>query len=135
VSDHHTGNPCTPIVSLSTSLTHRRDADKVAWLISSLIGLGGFSAYVLLSPAHSIALILDIINIPFGYRVELLVIAFINIIACFSFERYAERPIAKTIAHVKRMIRRRRRKDGVRDGPSYKVIEGNMRSRRTSDER
>jgi hypothetical protein len=25
------------------------------------------------------------------------------------------------------MIRRRRRKDGVRDGPSYKVIEGNMR--------
>ena len=125
--DHHTGNPCTPIVSLSTSSTHRRDADKVAWLISSLIGLGGFSAYVLLSPAHSIALILDIINIPFGYRVELLVIAFINIIACFSFERYAERPIAKTIAHVKRMIRRRRRKDGVRDGPSYKVIEGNMR--------
>jgi cation-transporting ATPase 13A2 len=127
VLDHHTGNPCTPIVSLSTSSTHHEVADKVAWLISSLIFLGGFSAYVLLSPAHSIALILDIINIPFGYRVELLVIAFINIIACFSFERYAERPIAKTIAHVKRMIRRRRRKDGVRDGPSYKVIEGNMR--------
>lgn len=102
-------------------------ADKTAWLISSLIGLGGFSAYVLLSPAHSIALILDIINSPFGYRVELLVIAVINIIACFSFERYAERPIARTIAHVKRLIRRRRRKDGVRDGPSYKVIEGNMR--------
>ena len=101
----------------------------IAWLITCLVGLGGFSAYVLLSPAHSIALILDIINVPFGYRVELLVIAIANVIACFSFERYAERPIARTIAQIKRIIRRRRRKDGGRGegGHTYKVIEGNMR--------
>jgi cation-transporting ATPase 13A2 len=99
----------------------------LAWLMICLVGLGGFSTYVLLSPAHSIALILDIINMPFAFRIQLLVIAVINIVACFAFERYAERPIARTIAQIKRFIRRRRRKDGKDGRPVYKVIEGNMR--------
>lgn len=106
------------------------DTDTPAWLVICLVGLGIFSTYILLAPSHPIALILDIIDTPTSFRLELLVIAIINILACFSFERYAERPIAKAIAHAKRALRRRRRKDGRGGGEGdhqYKIIEGNMR--------
>jgi cation-transporting ATPase 13A3/4/5 len=53
-------------------------------------------------------------------------ISLVNIVLCFSFERYAERPIARLIAVTKRAWRRRR---GRRHGTEvqYKIIEGNMR--------
>jgi cation-transporting ATPase 13A2 len=98
-------------------------------LVVCLVGLGAFSIYVLLAPAQSISLILDIINFTFRFRLELLMIAVINIAACFAFERFAERPIARGISHAKRLLRSRK---GRRDrkhagGHQYKIIEGDMR--------
>lgn len=98
----------------------------LVWLMVCLVGLGGFSTYVLLAPTEWIANILDIIDLPTSFQLQLLLIAIINIILCFGFERYAERPIAKAIAYTKRAWRRR---GGRRHGGEvqYKVIEGNMR--------
>ena len=102
-------------------------ADMVVWLMFCLIGLGGFSTYVLLAPTDWIANILDIIDIPQSFKFQLLLIAILNIILCFGFERYAERPIARLIAITKRAWRRRG--GGRRHGGEvqYKIIEGNMR--------
>lgn len=61
-----------------------------------------------------------------GFKFQLLAIAAVNILFCFGFERFAERPIARVIAVVKRAYRRRR---GRRHGTEvqYKIIEGEMR--------
>ncbi|EIW73562.1 hypothetical protein TREMEDRAFT_67419 [Tremella mesenterica DSM 1558] len=97
-------------------------------LIICLVSLGAFSTYVLLSPSTPIALILDIISLPIRFKFELLLIAAINIIACFTFERFAERPIAKVISYTRRLYRTRRgKKRHERGEHQYKVIEGNMR--------
>jgi cation-transporting ATPase 13A2 len=82
---------------------------------------------VLIAPAHSIAVILDIITFTLRFKLELLVIAAINIVACFAFERYAERPITRAIAQAKRMWRGRRGRRGKHGEHQYKAIEGNMR--------
>ena len=92
-----------------------------------LVGLGGFSTYVLLSPAHSLALILDIIDLPYSFKLQLLLIAVVNIFACFGFERFAERPIAKAISMTRRFIRAKRGKKRHDREHQYKAIESSMR--------
>ena len=77
-------------------------------LMACLVGLGAFSIYVLLAPAHSIALILDIIALPLRFKTELLVVAVVNIIVAFAFESYAERPITRLILQVRRLVRSRK---------------------------
>ncbi|WVQ83070.1 hypothetical protein IAT38_005208 [Cryptococcus sp. DSM 104549] len=90
-------------------------------LVACLVGLSAFSAYVLLSPAKSIALILDIIDFDMGFKLQLLAIAIVNIVACFAFERFAERPISRMIVNLKRWRwRRGRRRD-------YKPVEREVR--------
>ena len=82
--------------------------------------LGGFSTYILLGPARPIALILDIIDFTMEFRLELLAIAVINVVACFAFDRYAERPLSRFINHARRAFKRRER--GRRHGEGYKAI-------------
>jgi cation-transporting ATPase 13A3/4/5 len=89
-----------------------------------LIGLGGFSTYVLLGPAHSIALFLDIIDFTFQFKLELLTIAIINIVACFAFERYGEKPIGRAIFNIRRYFRTRKNK---KDRHHYKAVDATPR--------
>ncbi|WVQ96650.1 hypothetical protein IAU59_003756 [Kwoniella sp. CBS 9459] len=90
-------------------------------LMVCLIGLGAFSTYVLLAPAHSIALILDIIDFTWSFKLQLLAIAVVNILAAFAFERFGERPIGRMIVALKRWKSRRgRRRD-------YKPLEREVR--------
>jgi cation-transporting ATPase 13A3/4/5 len=96
-----------------------------ASLVICLLGLTGFSTFVLLSPTHAISLVLDIIDFTLHFRFELLAIVVINVIACFVFERYAERPMARMVGVIKnwsrgRRGRLRRRTTG---GKVYKTIE------------
>lgn len=91
-----------------------------------LIGLTGFSTYVLLAPSKAVALVLDIIALPNYYKVQLLAVAIVNIALCFGFERYAERPIARSLAIIKRWNRRRMGRKNHPDN-HYKAIEGSMR--------
>ena len=92
-----------------------------------LIALSAFSTYILLVPSHSLSLILDLVDLAMGFRFELLLIAGINILACFAFERYAERPITRIIKQIKRVVRRRRERERRNQGEQYKIIESNMR--------
>ena len=119
-------NPSTLMVSsMPSSMTD----NPLASLVICLLALGAFSTYVLLAPAQSISLILDIVDFSFRFRIQLLLIAVINILTCFAFERFAERPIARLISHFKRYMRARKGRRGRKHGAlhQYKVIEGNMR--------
>ncbi|EKC97467.1 cation transporting ATPase [Trichosporon asahii var. asahii CBS 8904] len=79
-------------------------------LMICLVGLLSFSTYILLEPSKAIAKLLDIIALPSSFKLQLLGIAIFNIVVCFGFERYAERPIARGIGHFKRWIRRHRKR-------------------------
>ncbi|KIR42837.1 cation-transporting ATPase 13A3/4/5 [Cryptococcus deuterogattii 99/473] len=87
-------------------------------LVICLVGLTSFSTYILLSPAKSIALILDIINFNFAFKLQLLAIAAVNILASFAFEKFAERPISRLIVFAKRWKGRRGKRRDYRSLPS-----------------
>ncbi|WVQ65814.1 uncharacterized protein L199_003992 [Kwoniella botswanensis] len=89
-------------------------------LVICLLGLGAFSAYVLLSPAQPIALILDIIKLPLEFKFELLLIAAINIAAAFGFERFGEKPISRLLVAIKRWRFKKR-------GRGYRAVEREVR--------
>ncbi|WVR06383.1 hypothetical protein IAU60_003414 [Kwoniella sp. DSM 27419] len=91
-------------------------------LMVCLLGLGAFSTYVLLAPVKSLAQILDIIEFTWGFKLQLLAVAAINIIAAFAFERFGERPIGRFMVAMKRWRMRRagRRRD-------YKPLEREVR--------
>jgi cation-transporting ATPase 13A2 len=101
-----------------------------AALMICLVGLTAFSTYVLIAPSQSLALVLDLMDIPMSFRLELLGIVILNTIACVCFERYAERPIARWIKRVKNwwLGRKHRERRKTSSGKVYKTIEGNMRS-------
>lgn len=80
--------------------------------------LTSFSAYILLSPAASIAAILDITDLKFTFRLQLLAVAAVNILASFAFERFAERPISRMIVFAKRWKGRRGKRRDYRLPPS-----------------
>ena len=92
-------------------------------MLICFIVLGGFSTYVLLGPAKPIAQFLDIIDFTMKFKLELLFIAVVNIIACFAFDRYAERPLNRLMFSIRRLFRRRGR--GRRHGDNaYKAVDG-----------
>ncbi len=90
-----------------------------------LTGLTAFSTFVLLSPTHSISLILDIVLFSLQFRFELLFIVIVNILLSFGFERYAERPVARIVGLMKNWIKGRKGKGRRRTtgGKVYKTIE------------
>ncbi|WVO12601.1 hypothetical protein L204_100206 [Cryptococcus depauperatus] len=79
-------------------------------LVICLLVLVSFSTYVLLSPANSIALILDIIHFNFSFKLQLLLIVLVNVAASSAFEKFGERPISRLIVSMKRWKWRRERK-------------------------
>jgi cation-transporting ATPase 13A3/4/5 len=90
-------------------------------LVICLTALTGFSTYVLLAPSELVANILHIMSLPWSFRLQLLAVAAVNIAVCFGFERFAERPIARILNHIKRAYRRTRR--GDRDREHYRPLE------------
>jgi cation-transporting ATPase 13A3/4/5 len=96
---------------------YRRPVWSNPSLVLCLAALTGFSAYVLLQPSAFVADVLHIMALPGSFRLQLLGIAAANVGLCFAFERWAERPIARAIAGMKRWGRRRR------EG-GYKAVEG-----------
>jgi hypothetical protein len=127
-----TDAPCTRIVRNSGFLLVRNRANyllSLAALMICLVGLTAFSAYVLIAPTLGIALVLDLMVLSLAFRFQLLGIVIVNAIACFAFERYAERPIARMIKRVKNWWtgRKQRERRRTTSGKVYKTIEGNMR--------
>ena len=113
--------------AFQTSHTDRLTLLAVS-LVLCLLGLSAFSTYVLLAPARSLALILDIIALPFRFKIELLVIVLVNIVLAFAFESYAERPLTRLIVQVRRMFRRKGRRERRNAGEArYEPIDAQSR--------
>jgi hypothetical protein len=133
VLDHLIENLSTLMVSVRclTSCT----VTDCTWHVSvSLVGcfvvLTAFSAWVLLAPSKTVALILDVIDLTYRFRFELLAIVIVNILSSFAFERYAERPIARLVGNIKKWWSGRRggnkHRRRIASGKVYKTIEGNL---------
>lgn len=123
--------PCTRIVGHIGTNSQASLAYSLltAALMICLVGLTAFSAYVLIAPALGIALVLDLMDLTLAFRLQLLGIVIVNAVACFAFERYAERPIARMIKRAKNWWtgRKQRERRRTSSGKVYKTIEGNMR--------
>jgi len=94
-------------------------------LVGCFVVLTAFSAWVLLAPSKSVALVLDIIDLTYRFRFELLAIIIVNIVCCFAFERYAERPLARMVGNVRKWFARRGGRSRRVAGKAYKHIEVN----------
>jgi len=94
-------------------------------LVGCFVVLTAFSAWVLLAPSKSVALVLDIIELTYRFRFELLAIIIVNIVCCFAFERYAERPLARMVGNVRKWFARRGGRSRRVAGKAYKNIEVN----------
>ena len=88
--------------------------------MASMLSLAGFSTWVLLSPPLTVALVLDLMAVPFSARVTFLAAVLINIGFSFAFERWLTSRVARVVGLVTRGIRRSSRR---RDGKVYKALE------------
>jgi cation-transporting ATPase 13A2 len=103
---------------------------SVVSLVGCFVVLTAFSSWVLLAPSKSVALILDIIDLTYRFRFELLAIIIVNIVCCFAFERYAERPLARLVGTLRKWARGKRggkhNRGRVVSGKAYKAVESNL---------
>ncbi len=81
-----------------------------------------FNLVVLLVPPAFLTSVLELMDIPFSGRVTLVVAVVVNIVLSVAFERWGAPAIAQLIDYLSNLRRRHR----VRDGKTYKAIEGAM---------
>lgn len=81
-----------------------------------------FNILVLLAPPPFLVSILELENLPFSGRSTLLVAVVINIILSMSFERWGAAVVAQTVGYFMDL----RGKHRVKDGKTYKIVEGGM---------
>ncbi|KAL4249984.1 Cation-transporting ATPase [Abortiporus biennis] len=92
-------------------------------LMLSIGCLSLFNLLVLLSPPDFITSILELMDIPFGGRTTLLFSVVLNVILSMTYEHWGTQIVSQMIGSIMRLRRRWR----IRDGKTYKVVEGSMR--------
>lgn len=85
----------------------------LGWLIVCITTLSAFSTWVLFGPSISVALILDLVTLPWVGKATIAVAVLINIGASFAYERWVHEPIAMVVQALWKASGRRRRRDGV----------------------
>lgn len=85
----------------------------------------GFNILVLLAPPQVVASFLTLMNLPQGARYVLLLATAINIVVSMGFEAWGTSGVSMVIGGVMSWWDRGRRR--VRDGKTYKAVEGGMR--------
>lgn len=88
----------------------------------SMTLLSGFNILVLLAPPEAVASVLTLMNLPLGVRYMLLLAACVNIVASMGFEKWGTSGVSVVIGWIFSWWGRRR----VRDGKTYKAVEGGM---------
>jgi len=91
----------------------------------TILILSAFSTYVLISPPPSLALILDLMDLPYTARLTLLGVVVANVVCSLLLERW--NLVGRAVAVVQRWWRHSHSKKRVRDGKAYKAIEGGTR--------
>ena len=104
-------------------LRHRSDTSILVLLMVSIGCLSLFNVLVLLFPPGPIAVILELMPLPYSARWTLLIAVVINVAISMAYERWGAQNIAVLIGSAMRMRRRWR----TRDGKTYKAVEGGMR--------
>lgn len=85
--------------------------------------LAFFNVMVLLYPPPFIVSILELQDLPFAGRTTLLAAVVVNVVLSMGFERWGAPAVAQTVGYFMDM----RGKHRVKDGKTYKVVEGGMR--------
>lgn len=91
----------------------------------SMVVLSAFNVLVLLAPPKFVLDILTLMNLPLGGRYVLLVAAVVNVVVSMAFEEWGTHGVSTMIGAVMKCCGRGRRR--VRDGKTYKAVEGGMR--------
>ncbi|KAL6307860.1 P-type ATPase [Sparassis latifolia] len=94
-----------------------------ALLMFSITALSLFSVLVLLFPPAPIAAVLELMELPFAARLTLLVAVLVNIVLSMAYERWGTAVVTSVIGYFFQLRRRRR----VKEGKTYKAVEGGMR--------
>lgn len=89
----------------------------------SIVVLTLFNVVVLLAPPPFLVSILELTDIPMAGRWTLLLAAVVNVVFSVAFERWGAPAIALTVGYFMDLHKRQR----VRDGKTYKAVEGGMR--------
>ena len=89
----------------------------------SIVLLSAFNVVVLLFPPAFITSVLELMDLPQRARYILLAASIINVGLSVAFERWGAPAVAQAVGYVMSMRKRHR----VRDGKTYKAIEGGMR--------
>ena len=83
------------------------------WLIACIAALSAFSTWVLFGPTVSVALILDLMTLPWIGRMMIAIAVLVNVGASFGYERWIHEPIAAMVKVLWKASGRRRRRDGA----------------------
>ncbi|KAH7925940.1 hypothetical protein BV22DRAFT_1112020 [Leucogyrophana mollusca] len=103
---------------------YRKSMWTNGWLMLAIITLSLFSLLVLLHPPKLLALILELMPIPFSARAWLVVFVGANVVLSLAFEQWATQVISQIIGV---LLNWRRGKRRFREGKAYKAVEGGMR--------
>ncbi|KAI0081294.1 hypothetical protein K474DRAFT_1768739 [Panus rudis PR-1116 ss-1] len=93
-------------------------------LMASIVLLTLFNVLVLLFPPKPVATILELMTLPFSARLTLLGAAVVNVAVSMAYERWGTQFVSQIIGSIMQIRRNMR----VRDGKTYKAVEGGMRS-------
>lgn len=94
-----------------------------ALLMLSIGVLTLFNIMVLLAPPQFLVSILELEDLPFEGRLTLLLAVIMNVILSMGFERWGAGAVAQLVGYLMQL----RGKHRVKDGKTYKVVEGGMR--------
>lgn len=84
----------------------------------------GVNVWLLLSPSAVIVKLLTLMELPMSGRITLLAAAAANVVLSMSFEKWGTEITSQAIGGIQRLVQRDRWK--VREGKTYKVVEGGM---------
>ncbi|KAL1672462.1 hypothetical protein EV122DRAFT_271611 [Schizophyllum commune] len=105
---------------------YRKSMYTNAWLMAALLLLTAFNVVVLLVPPQPVADLLDLMPLPMSGRWTLLVAAVINVIACVVYESWGAQLVAQAVGRVMSAVRGSRGRTRVREGKTYKAVEGSL---------
>ncbi|TRM69338.1 hypothetical protein BD626DRAFT_390522 [Schizophyllum amplum] len=105
---------------------YRKPMYTNGWLVAGLLVLTAFNVIVLMAPPEPIVDLLDLMTLPMTARSTLLVAAVVNVVACVAFEQWGAGLVAQGIGKVLPALRGPRGRTRMREGKTYKAVEGGM---------
>ncbi|TFK44814.1 Ca-transporting ATPase [Crucibulum laeve] len=104
---------------------YRKSMWTNGWLMSCVGLLTAFNVLVLIAPPRIISELLTLMPLPMDGRTTILIAAVINVVVSMSFEQWGAQSVGVGIGAMMRWWNRGGKR--VREGKTYKAVEGGMR--------